>query len=89
MLLPIVSQAAMGHFAWTTIALPVVAAPASAVAADFFAHLLLYPGQHMYAIIAFGVFLGGAILGTLFLAKKAYDKKVEASRPSIGNASST
>lgn len=45
------------------------------MAKDFFTHLLLHPGEHSQAILIMGAVIIAAVVGPVYLAKRAYDKR--------------
>ncbi len=45
------------------------------VATEFFTHLFYYPGQHLQTIMIMSGVVILAIVGSIYLAKRAYDKR--------------
>ena len=48
------------------------------VATEFFTHLFFYPGEHLCTVMIMGGVVIAAVVGPIYLAKRAYEKRQQA-----------
>ncbi len=48
------------------------------IATEFFTHLFFYPGQHLHVVMIMSGVVIAAVVGPIYLAKRAYEKRVQA-----------